>query len=155
MVGTNFIKVTTYLIIKFFCSLGHSQVTRYSNMSQPKLVISHKYLSFSHNSLNLAWRTINSEACIYYDLLIRHACGANLQSEVVLNKTNDKSVVLQRGDLIGERNNNSAYFNITSYDEEGDQCEDQYLEEFRFSVGSELRTQIRIIYIPPFLCSYY
>ena len=143
MVGTSFINVITYLMLNC-CSLGHSQVTRYRNMSQPKLAISHKNLFFSYDFLNLAWRTINSEVCICYDLLVGYNCDENSQNVVTLNKIKQNSIFLQRGDLL-HRRNNSAYFSITSYNEEGDLCEDQYLEQFRFGAGSELRTQIRII----------
>ena len=111
----------------------------YSNISQSRLVIAHKHLFFSNNSLKLAWRTKSSETCIYFDLTAKYGCDANnIDSEVIIiNKTQDNSVVLQRGDLLSGRNN-SAYFNISSYNEEGDLCEDLFLEQFKIDAESEL-----------------
>lgn len=110
-------------------------------MSQSRLVIAHEHLDFSYNSLKLAWRAISSETCTYFDLIAKYGCDASnnniIDSEVIVNKTQDDSVVLQREDLPGGRNT-SVYFTISSYNEEGNPCADLFLEPFQFDAESEL-----------------
>lgn len=62
-----------------------------------------------------------------------HECGTNSNNEfqTLINGTKDNSIVIHREDLVGD------YFNIASYDERGDLCEETYLEVFAFDSESE------------------
>lgn len=79
------------------------------------------------------WKTFNNERCIYYQLVARHSCDANSVRMVLINHTKENSIALRAGVL-----SDFMYFSLTSYDEEGNQCEGLYLEPFQFNTESEL-----------------
>jgi hypothetical protein len=78
------------------------------------------------------WKTFNEERCSYYKLVVKYSCETDSVSMVLINHTMEDSFALQSGVL-----SDAMYFDLTSYDEEGHQCDELPLEPFRFNTGSE------------------
>ena len=64
---------------------------------------------------------------------MKHSCDADSASIVLINHTKENSIALQSGVL-----SDAIYFNLTTYDESGNQCEELSLEPFRFNTESEI-----------------
>ena len=52
----------------------------------------------------MAWRTLNSETCVYYRLMVGNNCDINSNGEVLIVRITSNSNVLQPWDLSDERN---------------------------------------------------
>ena len=87
------------------------------------------------------WKTFNEERCTYYRLVVKHSCDADSASIVLINHTKENSIALQSGVL-----SDAIYFNLTTYDESGNQCEELSLEPFRFNTESEIFLIIIVAY---------
>ncbi len=78
------------------------------------------------------WKAFNDEGCTYYQLVVKQSCDTDSVRMVLINHTKEDSIALQPGVL-----SDAMYFSLTSYDEEGHQCDELSLEPFRFNTESE------------------
>ena len=121
--------------------IGRLQVPSYSNDPRPKIIFQHQNLTLlSNKSFNLMWRILNYERCARYQLVVSQNCDVNSNSIVLINKTKENSIFLEPEVL-----SNFMYFNLTSYDEKGNQCEDLFLESFQFNPESKFYDNYNMI----------
>ena len=106
--------------------LGNLQVSSSKNDPQPKMVLIHQNLTFSTTAITITWRALNDKRCAYYQLVSQN-CDLNSNTMVLINRTEEKATTLEPEIL-----SNLTYFNLTVYDEGGQQCEELYLESFKF-----------------------
>ena len=64
---------------------------------------------------------------------MKHSCDADSVSMVLIDHTEENSIALHSGVL-----SDAMYFSLTTYDEEGNQCDELSLEPFRFNTESEI-----------------
>ena len=97
------------------------------------MVIVHQNLTFFPSTIVVTWRVLNDRRCSRYQLIARHSCDLNSNEIMVLiNKTKQDTITLER-----EVISNFTYFNIIAYNEQGNQCEELFLESLQFSPGSK------------------
>ena len=109
--------------------IGNLQVSSSKNDPQPKMVLIHQNLIFSPIAIKITWRTLSllDRRCAYYQLVVSQNCDLNSNTMVLTNRTEEKAIILEPETL-----SNLTYFNLTVYDEGGQQCEELYLESFKF-----------------------
>ena len=64
---------------------------------------------------------------------MKHSCNADSVSIVLINHTEENSIALHSGVL-----SDTMYFSLTTYNEEGNQCNELSLEPFQFNTESEI-----------------
>ena len=106
------------------------------------MVIVHQYLTF-FPSVVITWRVLNDRRCSRYQLVARQSCDLHSNRMVLVNKTKQDVITLEP-----EVTSNFTYFSLTVYDEQGNQCENLFLESLQFTQGSKLLFNINsnIIY---------
>ena len=114
--------------------LDHFHMPDNHHHFRAKLVLDHQRFLFAHNSIILAWRTLNNKTCVHYRLMAASSCDPSSNSEVLINITSSENITLQHGDLLDVRNNSLRLY-IISIDEGGIPC--LVLETFQVKPGCE------------------
>ena len=95
------------------------------------MVIVHQNLTFFLDTVSVTWKVLNDRRCSHYQLVAKQNCDLNSNLMVLVNKTKPDTITLEP-----EVMSNFTHFSLTVYDEEGNQCEELFLESFQFRPGS-------------------
>ena len=121
-----------------------------TSYQQAKLALDHQRFLFTPDFVILAWKTLKTDAHIYYNLT--SSCTSNSNSKVLINRMENESISLPPEELLDE-GNATVHLNLTSFDVENGTF--LTIERFRLEPGSEFNNCFVDCYCHNFFYSYH